>query len=289
MEQHAERFDRLVQPHILRRSHHIKDPVADFIFEYYSFRRSRLRRWTPGYGVALQGDGAARFLERNHFIRTQQGIVLSTEGLSKGFFAGTAWILQLLRATDEREAQFGCSGLHEWAMLYKNEGPRHAQLRLRVTPQLLEEVVEEGPLNCSHFDAFRFFTPAAQPLNARSLRREDMATCEQPGCLHANMDIYRWAFKRYPWIESELIMDSFELAMEIRRLDMAASPYDLTDAGLSPIRVELPEGRKTYARLQRAFSERAAVLRRRLIQKYTRLLKRDAELCGSFAITDLNS
>jgi hypothetical protein len=46
---------------------------------------------------------------------------------------------------------------------------------------------------------------------------------------------------------------------------MRASPYDLSRLGLDPIQVETPEGRAEYVRQQRAFAERAGVLRRRLI------------------------
>jgi hypothetical protein len=51
---------------------------------------------------------------------------------------------------------------------------------------------------------------------------------------------------------------------------MRASPYDLTSLGLDPLLVETPQGRTEYVRHQRAFSERAAALRRRLI-----------DVCGS--------
>jgi hypothetical protein len=49
-----------------------------------------------------------------------------------------------------------------------------------------------GPLRCSHFDAFRFFTPEAVPRNAGSPSRATQQDWEQPGCLHANMDLSIW-------------------------------------------------------------------------------------------------
>ena len=33
----------------------MKHPVHDFLFTYYSQRPAQLRRWHPGYGVALAG------------------------------------------------------------------------------------------------------------------------------------------------------------------------------------------------------------------------------------------
>ena len=59
--------------------------------------------------------------------------------------------------------------------------------------------------------------------------------------------------------------DCFELAREIRRLDMRASPYDLTDLGLAPVPVETAEGRAEYVAHQRDFAQRAARLRDRLV------------------------
>jgi hypothetical protein len=79
------------------------------------------------------------------------------------------------------------------------------------------------------------------------------------------MDLYRWAYKLAPLVPSELVVDCFELAKEIRTLDMRASPYDLSDLGFDPVRVETADGRAEYTRQQREFATRAAVLRGRLI------------------------
>jgi hypothetical protein len=60
----------------------------------------------------------------------------------------------------------------------------------------------------------------------------------------------RWAYEAMPWIGSELLWRSFALAMELRVLDMQASPYDLVKLGLAPVRVETEEGRVEYRRRQ---------------------------------------
>ena len=52
---HAERVDAFVAPHLARRGSAVKHPVHDFLFTYYSQRPAQLRRWHPGYGVALAG------------------------------------------------------------------------------------------------------------------------------------------------------------------------------------------------------------------------------------------
>ena len=140
-------------------------------------------------------------------------------------------------------------------------------------PQELAEFVESRPLLCTHFDAFRFFTKPAQPMNRFELSREKFEETEQPGCIHSNMDLYKWAFKLYPWISSDLILEAFELALEARTIDMKASPYDLVDYGLEPIRIETEAGRKEYKELQEAIFEKGKPLREKLIQQYEALLK----------------
>ena len=106
-----------------------------------------------------------------------------------------------------------------------DDGLRHDwPLRLGTTGT--DEVVESHRIACSHFDAFRFFTDSARPLNTLQPGRDDRAAFEQPGCLHAGMDLYKHAFRLTPLVPSELVADCFELAWDIRELDMRASPYD---------------------------------------------------------------
>jgi hypothetical protein len=118
---------------------------------------------------------------------------------------------------------------------------------------------------CTHFDAFRFFTPPARPLNRHELTRDAIGAFEQRGCLHANMDLYKWAFKLSPFTPSELVADCFELARDIREVDMRASPYDLRALGFPPIPVETADGRSEYERCQRLFAARAEPLRERIL------------------------
>jgi hypothetical protein len=142
---------------------------------------------------------------------------------------------------------------------------RHEQLPLRLGSTGTDAVVEAHPLRCTHVDAFRFFTPAAVPRNATTPTREGQPRDEQPGCLHAGMDLYRWAALLGPFVASELVADCFAHAREIRVVDMRASPYDLSGLGYPPIRVETAEGRAEYVRRQREFAERGQVLRGRLL------------------------
>jgi len=133
-------------------------------------------------------------------------------------------------------------------------------------------VVESLPVRCSHHDAFRFFTAAARPLNRLQPARADAMELEQAGCLHANMDLYKWACKLAPFTPAELVADAFELAREIRVIDMRASPYDFTALGFTPIPIETTNGRAEYEMHQRAFSRRAAPIRNRIIAVCTQIL-----------------
>ena len=109
---------------------------------------------------------------------------------------------------------------------------RHAGWPLRLGAAGTDAVVDSHQIACSHFDAHRFFTPEAAPLNALTPTRESQTALEQPGCLHAGMDLYKWAHKLVPAVPSDLVLDCFELARDIRTLDMRAAPYDLRELGL---------------------------------------------------------
>jgi hypothetical protein len=128
------------------------------------------------------------------------------------------------------------------------------------------------PLRCSHFDAYRFFTEPAAQRNTERLTRDGQVATEQPACIHANMDLYKWAFKLGPLVSTELVMDCLELAADARSLDMRASPYDLRDYGFDPIAVETPAGRAEYVRAQQEIAERAVPVRAALADRCDLLL-----------------
>lgn len=143
---------------------------------------------------------------------------------------------------------------------------RHSAWPLRLPTADIAAVVESTPLRCTHFDAFRFYTSQARPLNVVQPTRETQVDMEQPGCLHATMDLYKWCFRAYPAIGSDLTADCFALAREVRAVDMRASPYDFHELGYAPIAIETAEGRAEYVEHQREFAARGGVLRRRLIE-----------------------
>jgi hypothetical protein len=292
---HAERVERWIAPHLERRGARVPHPVHDFLFTYYSQRPAQLRRWHPGFGVALEDAPEHAGWKGYAVSTTLAGARCSTSGGTVGAGCSTSGgtgvvavdpayvaaqrplvdsVRRLLAATASRPAQLGCFGLHEWAMVHRAPeagGTRHPW-PLRLGQDGTDAVVESHRITCTHFDAFRFFTPSARPLNTLSPGSRDREAFEQPGCLHAGMDLYKHAFRLSPMVPSELVADCFDLAWDIRVLDMLAAPYDLADLGLEPVRIETAEGKREYAAAQAAFAERGAPLRAGLAEWCDRLL-----------------
>ncbi|WP_454198917.1 3-methyladenine DNA glycosylase [Nocardia sp. Marseille-Q1738] len=286
---HRARLDDLVGPYLERRAQGSSHPVIDFLFTYYGHKPAQLRRWHPGYGIAL-ADAAEYDGARGYHRVTMDSPAIDAGDAAPGnvFTADPAYLAKrydtlafvanLLRATASRPTQLSCFGLHEWAMVYRTDDIRHQQVPLRLGRAGTDAVVESMSLRCTHFDAYRFFTPEAVGRNADPLTRADQLRREQPGCLHANMDLYKWGFKLVPLISSDLLLDCFEMACAARELDMRASPYDLSRYGYEPVRIETPAGRAEYVRAQSALAERAAELRRTFLGVCDELLASDERI-----------
>jgi hypothetical protein len=272
---HADRADALTAAYRDRRTRGERHAIDDFMYEYYGVKPSQLRRWHPGPGVVLAGgdDDLAAHASWRWYRVVDGGVTLDVEAFLAGRRSTVEHIRTLLAATASRPPHVGCLGLHEWAMVYRQDDERRRHsLPLRLGRDGTDAVVEAHPLRCSHFDAFRFFTPAAVGRNRTQLTRATQVETEQPGCLHANMDCLRHAMKLGPATPGDLLLDCFELAREIRTLDMQASPYDVSTLGEPAVAIETPAGRAEYVARQRDFAERAAVLRQRLLGVTERLL-----------------
>jgi hypothetical protein len=268
--EHHRRVDGLLAGHLERARRAEKHPVEDFLFTYYSLRPGQLRRWHPGAGVALL-DAGERSGWREHAV-VDGAVTLDVPAFLARRADALRQVRTLLVATSSRAPQLGCFGLHEWAMVYRERERRHP-VPLRLGQDGTDAVVESHRIRCSHYDAYRFFTPAAAPLNALRPTRTTTALLEQPGCLHATMDLYKWAYKLLPAVPSELVADAFELARDVRELDMRASPYDLSALGYEPVRIETAEGKAAYVSGQRDFAERGTLLRARLLAALDPLLE----------------
>ena len=264
---HRDRADALTADHRARAAHSEKHPVWDFLFTYYNYKPAQLRRWHPGAGIVLE-DASERLDWRWYSAGPAvDSVVPDASAYAADKPALAELVERMLRRTAARPGQFGCFGLHEWAMVYREQEHRHP-VPLRLGQAGTDAVVEANELRCTHFDAFRFFTPDAVPRNRAPLTRADQPALEQPGCLHAGMDVYKWAMKLGPLVPGEVLLDCFELARDIRELDMQAAPYDLGDWGVVPVPIETPEGKAEYVRRQRAFAERGNALRERILQSW---------------------
>lgn len=244
-------------------------PVYDFLFVYYPFSPRKLEQWHPGLGISLQLDNS----EDSSFFRTHPDYavrhdraLLNAELVLERISTRLAMVKGLCEAVEERVPRFNCFGLHEWAMLYGDIAPRHTGVPLRLSSEQIAEVVDECGLRCSHYDAYRFFTAAAVPKNKMELRRSTQIVHEQGGCIHVTMDLYKWCYLLYPVVPSNLLRQTFQLAISAREIDMRSSPYDLSAYGLEAIKIETEQGRQRFREEQKALTARASLLRQQLLQ-----------------------
>ncbi len=263
MSAHREKLGPITSAYRQRKACGQLHPVYDFLFSYYPYRAGKLEQWHPALGESLvvETEAPAHF-QKKHYQWQGDRFSLNPEQLSPKVIKRLQFSRRLLELTAGRPPNYGCYGLHEWAMVYRSEDIRHRERApLRLSSSEISDFVESQTLSCSHFDAVRFFTPEAVPRNRLQptlLTREDY---EQPGCIHANMDLYKWSFKAMPWIGSDLLREAFFLALELRELDMRASPYDLSQYGYEAIEIETKAGRAEYARLQQMMAAKASRLR----------------------------
>ena len=176
---HVERVDELTRGHRARAGGGIPHPVEDFLFTYYTLRPGQLRRWYPGAGVAL-ADAPERAGWRFHRVVPAAGeqtgptvfVDMPAFLLARG--AQVAFTRRLLTATVSASGQFGCFGLHEWAMVFRQDEAQAAlgrPLRLGQAAPTRWSVTHQ--IRCTHYDAFRFFTPPARP---RNMLQPDLAS-----------------------------------------------------------------------------------------------------------------
>jgi len=261
-----------VEARVARRLAGTKHPVHDFLFEYYSFKPSHLLRWSPGLNVTITSVARSELDWPDHFAGHKEGWRLDPGTFPARRREYLAWAVTYLEAVAGREAYTGCFGLHEWAMVYREPAVRHSGVPLRLGRAGTDAVVEAGVLRCSHFDAFRFFTPDAVPRNRVALTRADATRHDQPGCVHANMDLYKFAMKVAPFVSAATTAAAFGVAVAARELDMRASPYDLAASGFPAVPIETASGREEYAELQRGITARAAPVRAAVLAEYRALL-----------------
>lgn len=274
---HTEVVDQLTADHLDRRRRGNPHPVVDFLFTYYRTSVATVRRWHPGPGLLLENAHHTGRTEWRHYRRDslhgRAGLVVDTDSVLARCGKKIARARTVVDATAARSGSLGCFGLHEWAMLYKTRADdvRHEKVPLRLSHQEIDEVVSASQLRCTHFDAFRFFTEPAAPLNRHRLSRDLQPQNEQPACLHAGMDLYSWVAAMEAGAPGALLVDTLIAAFDAREFDMRSSPYDLSDWGLDPIPVETAEGRAQFVAFQKQWMQRTQVLRRRFLDTVDQL------------------
>ena len=270
---HRERLAPFAEERLARQFAHIKHPVNDFLFEYYTYRPAELLRWSPGPDALLEGAQPGDIAWRE-FVPCDGGLILPAASFPDHRLKFLQWAIGYLEGIAERPPSFHCFGMHEWAMVYRTPEIRHNATPLRLSADEIAQYVDGEGVRCTHFDAYRFFAPTAVPLNRIPLTRTTTDQHDQKGCIHVTMDLYKYAYKLAPWSSGELIADAFHLAWEARQLDMRASPYDLKDFGFEPILMETRAGREQYVELQRQLLLKADPIRERLIGEYQQLRER---------------
>ena len=287
-------------------------PIFNFIHTYYRYSISKVLAYSPGLGTQIQLEGVKAsdlYFKPSDSRVTQESTsgFLSPYGLifeedsGVAYYDGATFVkekeaqklqefLSILTETSMRPPMFSCYGLHEWAMLYSGRrnsqspelGSKHQKTPLRVTQEIIDDLVEGKQagctLMCTHFDAYRFFHPSSQELNViNDLSRKTQAKYEQGGCIHATMDLFKFAYTLYPFCSSTLLRKTLRLALAARKIDMRSSPYDvskyLPEEEREPIRVEIAEGRKQFAVEQESLFHRSMPIRAELIVAYNEHLE----------------
>lgn len=288
MARHRSEMEAWTEPFRKRRKLGGSHPIHDFLFVYYRLPPSKLKQWHPGVEQNLlvtHSTPLPAWFHHGRYSRVPNQASETRSSYPEILFCDPAkisatekerleFILDMIGNTQHRKPNFSCFGMHEWAMVYRGKEVRHeATTPLRLPQNEIDAIVESKPIHCSHFDAFRFFAIDAKPLNKLQPTLEGRLDQEQPACIHANMDLYKWAFKSMPWIGTELLTKCFKLALAARDVDMRASPYDLTTYGnFVPIKVETSQGRLEYQKAQRDIYERALPLRAELMRRLNNVI-----------------
>ncbi len=150
---HRARVEELIGPYLRQRAAGSKHPVIDFLFTYYGHKPAQLRRWHPGFGVALENAHEYANSRGYRHVRPDAGGAPAWTA-DPAFVARRRdtieFVAKLLRATGSRAPQLSCFGLHEWAMVYRSDDVRHSQVPLRLGRTGTDAVVESMPLRCTH-------------------------------------------------------------------------------------------------------------------------------------------
>jgi hypothetical protein len=131
----AKKHDALIHPitdaFLKRRGLGQTHAVHDFLFTYYSCSPLKLKQWVPSFEEELEMTDSIRqdysWLTDYWFSLNEGMLSLRKERIHKSARAQARFIADLCANISQRAPRFGCYGLHEWAMVYKEsaEALRH--------------------------------------------------------------------------------------------------------------------------------------------------------------------
>ena len=156
------------QPHLERRRAASQAPGARLPVHLLLPAPGGAAPLAPGVRRRARGRGGVRRAEGLRRSRASRRPASSARRRARVQRPLLASVRGLLAATAGRTPTLGCFGLHEWAMVYRHADETRHDWPLRLGRAGTDEVVESHRIACSHFDAFRFFTDTARPLNTLS-------------------------------------------------------------------------------------------------------------------------
>ena len=143
--QHRQRIERLLGGNVYKDKNH---PIFNFLFQYFHFNTRRLLSYSPGLGYDLSHEVDDYCLNvpelMQYTCKQPDGKVLlspASTRLEPKKKQAMITTLTLLRNCYVKPPNFGCFGLHEWAMLYRyddmsnlnNNNKAHQSLPLRLS------------------------------------------------------------------------------------------------------------------------------------------------------------
>ena len=188
-----------------RRADGRRHPVDDFLFTYYSHRPAALRRWHPGYGrrrsparAGVRRAGASTRSRRRRRRPRRRASSLAARG-----DCWCAFIRDLLAAhrgpARAARAASGCTS-GRWSTGRRRSEVRHAAWPLRLGADGHRRGRGAAPDRAARTSTRSGSSPTpARPLNTLAAHAaSDRPAFEQPGCLHAGMDLYKHAYRLTP-------------------------------------------------------------------------------------------
>ena len=262
---HRRRVRDLLGGMFYDRKVHDRHPIYNFLFNYYRFRPHRtIERYSAGLDFAVEScsssDDESLYLPSSKYLSVKDGCIEMdpVKSLNEKSVTRIRNLCTLLEKVQRRPPNFSCFGVHEFAMLHSGTRRSLFQkgLKLRMSQREIDNVVERAPIRCTHFDATWHF-PKSALKSCRIKTSPDLRTKnEQAGCIHTNLDLFKFSLRLWPFASSELVADALELAIRARELDMRASPYDLSsisdftelgrDFDLTPVLIETESGRAEF-------------------------------------------